>query len=78
MRRLPNVDNLVAQIKNRAAKDMEKTAGETAVNAPQYTTQVALAMYKLAQCLRATDVNMVSYGDVNDFTKQLMGETSCN
>jgi hypothetical protein len=76
MRRLPNVDALVAQVKDRAVRDMEKVAGTTD-NSPTYTTSVASAMYKLAQCLRATDAKTVTYSDLYDFSKQLIGKT-CN
>jgi len=76
MRKLPNVDNLVAQIKDRAARDMEKTAGELPPMV-DYTTPVAVAMHKLAQCLRGTNPNIVTYSDIYDFSKQLIGK-SCN
>lgn len=72
MRRLPNVNTLIAQIRDKADRELAtvKTAGE---ETPQFQTSVASAMHKLAQTLRSIDPNAVSMEEIRGFAKSLLG-----
>ena len=74
MRRLPNINDVVAKIKDRATEkvaELEKKAEEEAT--PSFSIPAAQNMHKLAQRLRNSDPNRITYRDMRDFVQQLTG-----
>jgi len=73
MKRLPDVRAVIEQVKARAdicrAETMQKLAAESM---PSFSVPLASQMFKLAQQVRAADLNAVTMNDVQDFTRQLM------
>lgn len=73
MNRLPNVSAVIEQVKARAdtcrAETMQKLAAESV---PSFSVPLASQMFKLAQQVRTTDLNVVTIDDVQDFARQLM------
>ena len=73
MSRLPNVNALAAMIQDRVASvdaaHMSKVAAENAP--PDYVIPVAQNLVKLAQALRAVDVDAVTYGDLREFSAMI-------
>ena len=70
MRRLPNVDRLVAQITQRAAAQVELQK-QASVSETEYIVPVARDLKKVAEICRVNAIN-VSVSDVEAFAKQLM------
>jgi len=65
-RRLPNTNEVIAQVKVEAIKRvLEKQASLSEKS--MYTTGVAKALHKLATTLRSADLNRVTYDEVAQF-----------
>jgi len=73
MRRLPNVNEVVAQVLKQADDIRQQETEKTAESLlPSFTIPVAEGMYKLATVLRSIDPEKVTLEDVNSFANRLM------
>jgi len=71
MRRLPNVNNLVAQITQRAAEEKRVFEKQAKAPAPEYIVPVAQELQKVAELCRSGGAT-VTLGDVQEFAQRLM------
>lgn len=70
-RRLPNTNEVIAQVKAEAARRVfEKQAAAPGVVSP-YKTGAATSMHKLASVLRDVDLGQVTYDDVRQFVAEV-------
>ncbi len=72
MRRLPNVNQLVAQVTQQAAEAQVGLQKQASAPVPEYTVPVARDLVKAAAQCRAGAVN-VTVGDVEAFAQRLKG-----
>jgi hypothetical protein len=70
---LPNVNQLVTQIQAKVAEHDAKLEKQSAAPEPSFNTVVATNLYKLAQNLRSTATQPLTYADVRRFVAKVGG-----
>jgi len=66
-RKLPNTNEVIAQVKAEAAKRIFEKQAAAPATVSEYQTGVANALHKLAFVLREVDLDRVTYDDVRQF-----------
>ena len=66
-RRLPNTNEVIAQVKAEAARRVFEKQAAAPLPVSSYKTGVATALTKLAAVLKDTDLGQVTYDEVRQF-----------
>lgn len=66
-RRLPNTNEVIAQVKAEAARRVFEKQASASVAVSLYKTGAADALHKLAHILRDVDLDRVTYDEVRQF-----------
>lgn len=69
-RRLPNTNDVVALVKASATRSMTEKQASAVVAGPEYKTDVAAVLHKLAMVLKDPRANTVTYAEVEAFAQR--------
>lgn len=74
MKRLPNLNDVITQVKKHAedCRNTETQKLAAAIPTKTFTCSIASDMYKLAQQLKTIKLSDVTVEDVKNFTEQLL------
>lgn len=74
MKKLPQINDLVEQVKERVRTvEEEKVASaQSAVEPKAFVSDIARDLYKLAAYLRSSDCTEVTYDDVRELGNQML------
>jgi hypothetical protein len=68
-RKLPNTNEVIAQVKAEAARRVFEKQAAAPMVVSQYKTGAAKALHKLAAVLREVDLNQVTYDEIRQFVE---------